>query len=408
MEKMAMRLTASAVIALSVVLASDQPRASQVPEHEFVVVELSGRDGPDARGNSISASGTIAGYVIPQGTLNREAAVWRGGERFDLGTFGGSNSSVTWPGQSDSGLVVGIAQTGTLQTRLDGWSCRGFFFPSPDATKYTCVGFVWDGTRIHRLPLLGGDNSFAASVNDRGQVAGWAETGSVGHRCVHPTDRGFLAVMWDLGRNEKTVLPPFGEDSASAATAINNRGQVAGISGDCDQSVGRDSARHAVIWENGTTRLLRSDADSWNTPTSMTESGDIVVGFSNTPGADRVSPTLRAVLWTTRDDLCPKVPGTDMCVLAPVAGDTSAQAWGVNERGQVVGTSCGQVCRAFLWENGVTIDLNAAKGNYPHHLVNAMDINARGQITGRAQKADGTSVAMVATPLHGSAHVAQR
>jgi probable HAF family extracellular repeat protein len=90
-----------------------------------------------------------------------------------------------------------------------------------------------------------------------------------------------------------------------------------------------------------------------------------------------------------------------MCVLEPVAGDTSAQAWGVNGRGQVVGTSSGAISRAFLWENGVTIDLNTVKGDYPHHLVNAMDINSRGQITGRAQRADGTFVAIVATPVHG-------
>jgi uncharacterized membrane protein len=399
MEHMGMRLAASAVTALSVVLAGDEPRASHAQEEQaYHVIELPS-DGSDARGNSINASGMVAGYAGLEGTFDRHAVVWQAGQRFHLGTFGGTNSNVTWPGQNNSGLVVGIAQTAKLQTRLDGWSCRAFFGLSADATKYTCVGFVLEGTRIERLPLLGGDNSFAASVNNRRQVVGWAETASVGQGCVNPTDRGFLAVMWDLNRNDMVVLPPYREDSASAATAVNDRGQVAGISGDCDQSVGRHSARHAVLWENGTVKLLDSDAMDWNTPTSMTQNGDIIVGFSNTPGASAVSPTLRAVLWTTRDDLCPKVPGTNMCVLNPVDGDTTTQAWGVNERGQVVGTSFGQAARAVLWDKGETIDLNTVKGDYPHALVNAMDINSRGQITGRAQRADGTFVAIVATPL---------
>jgi probable HAF family extracellular repeat protein len=401
MENMGIRLAASALTALSVVLAGDEPRASQVQEERaYQIVELRS-DGRDARGNGINASGIVAGYASHEGSSDRQAVVWQPGQRFDLGTFGGTNSNVTWPGQSNNGLVVGVAQTGNLQTRLDGWSCRGFFGGSADATKYTCVGFVWDGSEITALPLLGGDNSFAASSNNRRQVVGWAETASIDPGCIHSTDRGFLAVMWDLNRHDMVVLPPYGGDSASAATTVNDRGQVAGISGDCDQSVGRHSARHAVLWEKGTVKLLDSDSTNWNTPTSMTQNGDIIVGFSNTPGANPEAPTLRAVLWTTRDGLCPKVSATDMCVLEPVAGDTSAQAWGVNGRGQVVGTSSGAISRAFLWENGVTIDLNTVKGDYPHHLVNAMDINSRGQITGRAQRADGTFVAIVATPVHG-------
>ena len=38
------------------------------------------------------------------------------------------------------------------------------------------------------------------------------------------------------------------------ATAINDRGQVVGISGTCDQAVGRFTAAHAVIWEEGGVR----------------------------------------------------------------------------------------------------------------------------------------------------------
>ena len=42
-------------------------------------------------------------------------------------------------------------------------------------------------------------------------------------------------------------------------------------------------------------------------------------------------------------------------------------------------------------------DLNLMKGTYPHHLLNAMDINNLGQITGRASTGSGFE-AFVATP----------
>jgi probable HAF family extracellular repeat protein len=395
-----MQSAISALTIVSVVLIAGKPSASQQqPARAYEVIELSGPNVPDARGNSITASGVVAGYASPEGTLHRRAMVWLRGKPFNLGTLGGTNSNVTWPGQSTSGVVAGIAQTAKRQTRLDGWSCQGFFGLSPDAAKYTCIAFVRDQAGMHRLPLRGGDNSFAASMNNHGQVVGWAETASPDSTCVHETDRGFVAVLWDLGSGRMIDLLPYDDDKASAATTINDRGQVAGISGDCDQSVGRHTARHAVLWEHGVPQLLRSDATSWNTPASMTQLGDIIAGFSNTPGADPVSPTLRAVLWTTRDDLCPKVPGTNMCVIAPLEGHTSAQAWGVNQFGQVVGTSCaGPVCRAFLWENGKTLDLGQLTTDYQNPLINAMDINVRGEITGRARRPDGTHVAVVLVP----------
>jgi probable HAF family extracellular repeat protein len=208
-------------------------------------------------------------------------------------------------------------------------------------------------------------------------------------------------VLWDLSRKETVALPPYANDNAGAATAISDRGHVVGISGDCDQSVGRRTARHAVLWENGTVNNLGNvGADTWNTPTAITRHGDIVVGFGNAPGADVDAPMFRAWLWTERDDIaCAKLSGTDICDLGTLDPGGTAEAWGVNERGQVVGTSCSPSgdCRAFLWEKGEMKDLDLLKGTYPHRLLNAMDINNLGQITGRARTSSGFE-AFVATP----------
>src|SRR5688500_2474145 len=85
--------------------------------------------------------------------------------------------------------------------------------------------------------------------------------------------RSLRSVLWNPkdgsnGKIKATELRPFPGDSTSAATAINDNGQVVGISGDCDQAVGRYSARHAVLWEkNGKpTEIPNLGGTSWHTP----------------------------------------------------------------------------------------------------------------------------------------------
>jgi probable HAF family extracellular repeat protein len=166
-------------------------------------------------------------------------------------------------------------------------------------------------------------------------------------------------------------------DTSSAATAINNRGQVVGISGSCDQAVGRHTARHAVLWDNGAvTDIGNIGGDTWNTPMAINQQGE-VVGFASLPGSDPDDPILHAFLWTKHDGIRD---------LGTLPGDVSSQALGINERGQVVGLSSGAGgVRAFLWENGVMKDLNTLKApGYTNRLEIAGDINDIGEITGRA------------------------
>jgi probable HAF family extracellular repeat protein len=365
------------------------------------VRSLADLGGLSSRGNGIADSGQVTGFSnLPDGK-GRRAVAWFDGQLVRVDPIGGTNSSFAWSGTSNSSLAVGITQTAALQTRKDGWSCRAFF--PVDAAKYLCVGFAWEGGRLIPLPTLGGENSFASSSNNQRQVVGWAETAIADATCIDSTDRGFLAVRWDLSRNETVPLAPYGYDTASAATAISDRGHVVGISGDCDQSVGRRSARHAVMWHNGAVIDLNNlGSDAWNTPTAITRDGDIVVGFANSPGASADEPSFRAWLWTEREDLaCTKLPGTNICDLGTLDPGGTSEAWGVNEQGQVVGTACSPAgyCRAFLWEGGTMKDLDLLKGVYPYRLLNAMDINNRGQITGRAQITATTFEAFVARPV---------
>ena len=64
-----------------------------------------------------------------------------------------------------------------------------------------------------------------------------------------------------------------------------------------------------------------------------------------------------------------------------------SEAYGINERRQVVGVSCDADfvdCRAVIWDHGNTpTDLNDLKGGFSARLETAKDINDKGEITGR-------------------------
>ncbi|MGH3039641.1 MAG: hypothetical protein ACRDLZ_09620, partial [Gaiellaceae bacterium] len=65
-------------------------------------------------------------------------------------------------------------------------------------------------------------------------------------------------------------LSPLPGDTVSAATALNDRGQVVGISGICDQAAGRFSAIHSVLWDDGVpTDIGDLGGVAWNTPMAI-------------------------------------------------------------------------------------------------------------------------------------------
>ncbi|MEO8880579.1 MAG: hypothetical protein ABI446_09290 [Gemmatimonadaceae bacterium] len=293
-----------------------------------------------------------------------------------------------WPGQNDRGMVVGISETDKPDTLHEDWSCASFF-PS---TGHVCRGFVWEGGRMRALPTFGGINGFTTGVNNRGQVVGWAENSVQDPTCTKPQILQFRAAMWEGRGREIEQLRPLQGDSTSAATAINDRGQVVGISGDCDVASGEFSARHAVLWEHGrVTRIGDLGGVAWNTPMDINEEGD-VVGFSDPPGDADGSFIAHAFFWSRRDGIAD---------LGMLSGDLTSQALGINSRGEVVGESCGSPgCRAVIWTHGKIFDLNLlVAGGSGDSLVSAQDINEDGMITGRLFDTTAKiTVPFVATP----------
>jgi probable HAF family extracellular repeat protein len=374
-----------------------QGQAAAKVKVQYQVSDLDSLGGTSSGGNSINDQSWVAGYSrLPD--RNRHATLWRSGVLTDLGTLGGPNSSVTWNVKNTAGIIVGISQTLTPEPLGEWWSSFAFY-STPNNIGFINLGFVWEQGQMRGLPNFpGGNNGFATGANNLRQAVGWAENGVHDDACVSPQVLQFRPAMWSLGPPDQIHdLPLVPGDSSGAATAINDNGQIVGISGICDQAVGRHTARHAVLWENGgVIDLGNLGAQWWNTPTAINQRGD-VVGFAGDP-AFVEGDIVHAFMWT-RDD--------GIRHLKPLKGRSpehvDSEAYGINEARQVVGVSCDADfvdCRAVVWDRGNTpIDLNELKGGFSAHLESAKDINNKGEITGRAIDASGVLTAYLAVPV---------
>lgn len=381
-------LVAATLAFLSAVVA---PAQEQNANPRYLVFELGTLGGTVSGASAINDRGWVMGAANEPGDATEHATVWIYGKTHDLGTLGGPNSAVPWPSvKNNHDVIVGISDTADDNPLHEIWSCALAFFPT--ASGKICRGFVWKEGKMRPLPTLGGYNGVATGVNNRGQIVGWAETTFHDPTCNLPQVLQFQGVLYGREEDQIQALPPLSDDQDSAATAINDKGQVVGISGQCANAVGGLSAHHAVLWENGVpTDIGNFGGVAWNTPTAINNRGD-VVGFSDFPGDSATHRNYHAFLWT-------KSGG--MKDLGTLPGDTRSIAWGINERGQIVGQSTGgpNGSHAVIWENGVPVDLNSLIPNGPLTLVYANDINDAGEIVGgAANAATGISPGFVAIP----------
>ena len=358
----------------------NSPTVRAATSAQYTVVSLGTLGGASAGASSINNRNWASGLSSLSSSPYIHATLWENGSSpIDLSTLGGPNSAVEWPVKNDRGLISGISETNEAQKLGETWSCAESFFPQPPS-GHICRGFAWENHHMTQLPTLGGNNGFAAGANDRGQIVGWAETRKHDSTCTPPQVLGFEAVIYQMERGRKIQeLAPYRGDKDGAATEINNEGQVVGISGRCDQAVGRFTAHHAVMWDHGRTINLGSlGGTAWNTPMAINERGD-VVGFSDLSGDSSGNPNFHAFLWTRSHG---------MQDLGTLYGDEYSEALGINDSGVIVGVSYGvsfSTSRAFIYENGKMSDLNTLIGpSASLYLLFANDINDKGVIAGGA------------------------
>lgn len=383
------------------------PAAAQAGSPPRYRIEYLPTLGGSTSANSITNLGLVTGRSTLPATDSapprRRAVLWRHGQVRDLGTLGGPESAVQWAAKNIRGMVTGIAETGVIDPENEDWSCSAFLLGravDPDAPRYQCLGFVWEDGRMQALPTFGGTHGFATGANNLGQVVGWAETTVRDEQgCELPQKFQFRAALWEPRRDRMRELRPLGDDTVSAATAINDRGQAVGISGVCDVGVGRFSAIHAVLWENGRPRDLGNiGGDSWNTPNAINLLGD-VVGFANQSENDDGALDWAPFLWTRWGG---------MKKLPVLPGHFNGEAKSINLWRQVVGRSCTDAgmgtCDAVLWRDGKPYRLKDLIPGFPADgpkLSIAADIDDFGRISGQAlDPQTGAGIGFVATPTY--------
>jgi probable HAF family extracellular repeat protein len=224
----------------------------------YTVINLGTLGGSSSNGyGGVTDTGWVSGDSNLTGDQHEHAFLWRDGVMTDLGTFGGANSSTGFPQKNNFGQIVGAAQGSQIDPLGEYWG-SGYFCTNLNCNGYQNLnfGFVWRNGVMTKLPTLGGNNSYAAANNNRGQVAGVAETAKMAPvgACVPPQVLEYKAVVYGPTGKVQQILPTFPGDVASEPLAINDNGDVVGLSGGCgvpDAFTISAQARRAVVWRNG-------------------------------------------------------------------------------------------------------------------------------------------------------------
>ena len=303
--------------------------------------------------NDINNSGQVVGtsntYTT---TLETHAFLYEDGQMKDLGTLPDAKCSLSRGlGINDAGQVVGIscASDGNmhifLYSKSTGMQDLGVQYNG-------CNGpyFRWNGGWELGVGTMG--------INDSGQIVGCRS--SNGDSYAH-------ASLYEDGQWKDLGTLPGG--LTSAAYAINDSGQVVGYSEqrECPPFC---TTNRAILYSESTG--MKDSGMPLESPNYSGKASDInasgqVVGYSG-----------HAYLYS----------GGQWQNLGTLPGGCGSQAYGINDAGQVVGTSqtteepCGNP-HAFLYSDGQMQDLNnLIPADSGWTLDQAMKINNSGQIVG--------------------------
>jgi probable HAF family extracellular repeat protein len=191
--------------------------------------------------------------------------------------------------------------------------------------------------------------SAASAINDRGQVVGSSDVPFGDDDGGPGKDRGSHAFLWQNG-----VMTDLGYDFSGAAD-ISNDGTVL-------VDIGRFDFGAAYLWKDGRLTQLVGLTDVLDAASAISPGGQ-VAGFSV---PDHQFSTIDAVVWDKSGAV------TNLGILA---GTARSSARDINARGEVVGD---YDSRAALWSGGHFTSLGTLGGQFSY----ATGINAKGTIVG--------------------------
>ncbi len=251
------------------------------------------------------------------------------------------------------------------------------------------------------LGTLGGSYSFGYGLSDSGLVAGGAAT---------PTQTDFFSqtgFVWKNGRmiNTGTLGGSACPDCSSEAGGPNGSGvspllsETATADPNGEDFCGFGTHRQCLgaVWMAGVLKPLMPLPGGNNSQAYWINAPGQIIGFSETGVVDlscgsTPSQVLQyaATIWN---------PNGSMKKLSPLSGDTVSFGFGINDRGQAVGSSGNCVntslppinpngAHAVLWQpDGTAVDL----GDLGGHAANiATSVNNLGVVVGNSLATDGT------------------
>jgi len=310
-----------------------------------------------------------------------DAVLWRDGQIVNLGTLGGNGSAAN--ALNNHGQVVG----GALNSVADPFSATftqfftpftpGFFFFSVATQAHA---FLWQNGVMQDLGTLGGPDSVAWFVNDRGHVVGQSSVNdNPNPNTGVPTVDPFFwedSKMVDIGSLGGNFGWPF---------ALNNRGDVVGA-----MFLSGDSAFHPFLWRHRVLQDLGTFGGDFGIANTINDVGEVVGWASNQGNA-----AVFASRWKNGH----------IANLGTVDGDPCSVANGINTQGQIVGESSpscfsSNANHAVLWEGDLRgVDLNALIGpGAGMQLAVAFSINERGEINGNGLLPNGNQHAFLLIP----------
>jgi probable HAF family extracellular repeat protein len=316
----------------------------------------------------VAATGLICAAVAlggkkppppPQATVRYSMTV--------LGTLEGNGIAVPW-GLNEAGEAVGASYYGDAP-----W--RAFVYTSTDGM-------------VDLNQLTGLDLYFATAINDSGQIAAWSASSDRAYRLslVRDDEGGIVdALVEDIGAVLQEDVPEVAEEGTEIRVyGINERGDVCG-----EVIVWGDSG--TATWSIGFVCLASDDGvlDDWAeiargtgyvVPAAINAGGCVTGHF----GAGTVGASTYAFLYT---------PDGEFTDLDPELYDTGhSYAYDISDAGVVVGQArTGQKVKgsfpshAFLYTQDGTIDLGTLGGADSE----ARGINSGGEVVGWANETNG-------------------
>jgi probable HAF family extracellular repeat protein len=314
------------------------------------------------------AVGMVSGITSPN-AMN-EAGVVAAKDGVDLARVTGPTvQTIAAPGGypfaiNEAGTIVGSADSGAI--RADGTTVTslpglaGGTFETAydiDETGTTIVGasavgaeqhaWVNDGTSTTELVGLGDEYTIASKVNGSGLIAG-SSRNAAGDMHLVTWQGGVITDLGNEGNYFANVLD------------MNEAGQIlagVGISGSGDRG---------VVWDGTSLVNLGTLGGTTTWPSRMNEAGKIVVTSRDAAGRNR------AASWEAGN----------LIDLGTLPGGTESFGSGINDQGQITGTSFVAPDRThgFLIDDGVMYDLNDLLPARSVEITGASEISDSGHI----------------------------